>query len=71
MLVEVKVMVNVKFQDEDLGDPAKGDPLEQRIVDSVSEALEEALERQEAEGYNHDMEDELSLAVIRVTAARK
>lgn len=68
MKVKVVVMLNVDWQDEDLGTPKEGDPLEERIEASVKEAVWTALWMGRDNGFDHDMEDLISILLDYVTA---
>jgi hypothetical protein len=61
MVVRVTFDVNVEWCDEDLGPPAKGDPLVDMIEGCVSDAVREALDRTADTGFNHDMSSVISL----------
>jgi len=66
MKVDLLVHMSIEFCDEDLGDPAAGDPLNSRMRESVLEAVTEALVHAENRGYSHDMETLTSLGVLSV-----
>jgi hypothetical protein len=71
MKVKIEVVLDVEFCEEDLGDPKPGDPIEDRILDSVQEAVSNALHAAQANGFSHDLEDELSVMVSNVGPAQK
>jgi hypothetical protein len=68
----VKVLVTVEMEtawcDEDLGHPKPGDPLFDRVLGAVAQAVDNALEHAFESGFNHDLENVLSLSVVRVAA---
>ncbi len=70
MKVEIRVVADVDWADpqEDLGPVKPGDPLEDRIKDSVEEAIFGALKDREGDGYSHDMEMIISILVDHVKA---
>ncbi len=67
MKVEVTVTLTIELCDDDLGDPVKGDPLEQRMINSAAEAVSNALARSEQYGFAHDLESLTSVLVDAVT----
>ena len=71
MKVKIEVILDVKFCDDDLGDPKPGDPLEARILDSVQEAVSNVLNHAQANGFPHDLENVLSIMVTDVGAAKR
>jgi hypothetical protein len=68
----VKVLVTVEvettWRDTDLGDPRPGDPLFDRVLGSVAQAVDNALEHAFESGFCHDLENILHLTAGRVTA---
>jgi hypothetical protein len=70
MLVKVEVVMNVEFCEGE-ADPKPGDPLEDRVLDSVSEAVENALRHIQGDGFSHDMESILSVMVESVGDAER
>ena len=69
MIVELVVKMDVSFC-EDTPDPVKGEPLYDRVLASVKEAVNAALDYATGDGYKHDMEDELSLFPRDVSVLR-
>jgi hypothetical protein len=69
MLVSLTVLADIRLLDDDLGDPATGDPLEDRMQQSAREAVANALELSELNGFSHDMEPLTSLQILHVEVA--
>lgn len=61
MKVCVKVMVDVDWCDEDLGTPKEGDPLSDRVEATIEEAVMNALYYARDNGFDHDMEEVVSI----------
>jgi hypothetical protein len=64
MEVEVRVRIEVRGDDPREFDPdtiRPGDPLEDRVVDSVAEAVSWALKRNADDGFCHDLEELVTL----------
>jgi hypothetical protein len=61
MIVAVTVRLKVSWCAEDLGMPAAGDPLRQQLLDSVAEAVEDAVCIAAEDGFHHDMAELVSL----------
>lgn len=69
MKMFISFSVDVDWCDEDLGVPGPMDPLRDRLKCSVESAIADALSRQRDNGFNHDMEDLVSiLADSEITA---
>ena len=58
--------MNIEF-DDGTPDPVTGDPLEGRMLDSVKEAVENALKLCQANGFAHDLGPIASVTVIDVS----
>ena len=58
----VHLLVTVQVQRQDAG----GELPRERVVSSVMEAVREALEHGENRGFNHPLEDELSLTLQQI-----
>jgi hypothetical protein len=69
MKVKIEVVLDVELCDDDLGDPKPGDPFEDRILDSVHEAVSNVLYHAQGNGFPHDLEAELSVMVSQVGRA--
>jgi hypothetical protein len=61
--VKVTLTVTTEWCSEDLGEPERGDPLEGRILDSVAEAIANAIHYAEGEGHKHDLEDVIAITL--------
>ena len=71
MEVEVRVRIAVHACDREEFDPhtiKPGDPLEDRVVDSVAEAVSWALKRNYDDGFCHDLEEQVTLEPGNVEA---
>lgn len=61
MKFQVTFTVDVDWCEEGLGPVKEGDPLMDRIEDSVAEAVADALQAKQSMGFCHDMENEISI----------
>lgn len=69
MTVEVTVRIEVTFDTADPRQEKAGDlAFRNLVVEDVRAAVENAVRVAEDNGFSHDLEDELSLHVARVTA---
>jgi hypothetical protein len=62
--------VDVDFCGEDRGTVKPGEPLAGRIEQSVAEAVKNALDAADDEGFDHDMEDTISILADNPVVAR-
>jgi hypothetical protein len=71
MRVELTVLIDVDACDPAEFDPdtiRRGDPLEDKVVLSVEEAVRNSLQRDYENGFTHDMAAQVALAVVSVEA---
>jgi hypothetical protein len=66
MIVKLELELDIQFLDEDLGNPADGDPMWHRMRASAMEAVTKELDHAELKGFVHDLGSLTSLAVIGV-----
>ena len=63
--------VDVDFLDlKDLGPVESGDPLAERIEDSAAEAVKYALDKASDDGFDHDMEDIITIVADNPVVAK-
>lgn len=67
MNVRIIVNTSVDFLDGITGDPAKGDPLEERMRGAALEAVAEAVEYACGRGFNHEMSDIAGVCIQSVS----
>ena len=70
MKAQVTFTVDVDFLDTDLGPVESGDPLAERIEDSVAEAVKSALDAAVDNGFSHDMEDIITIVADSPVVAK-
>jgi hypothetical protein len=70
MKLQVTFTVDVNFCDEDLGPVESGDPLAERIEDSVAEAVKNALDKASDDGFDHDLENVITIVADNPVVAK-
>jgi len=72
MTVDLTVRVQIDLDDAGAGDPAPGDPLEQRMLAAAQEAVSNALSFIENNaGYEHDLATLASVGFVGVQNCRR
>ena len=72
MTVDMTVRVQIDLDEEGVGDPARGDPLEFRMLASAQQAVSEALSFIEQNaGYEHDLATLASVGFVGVQDCRR
>ena len=66
----VEIQVEIELIDEDAGDPEIGDPLSDRMMSSVREAITNSLQHSYEEGFSHEMEDITAISFDGVSVKR-
>lgn len=66
MRVALTVLADVSLLDDDLGDPVAGDPLEDRMRESTRQAVANALELSDLNGFTHDMDTLTAIQIHQV-----
>lgn len=71
MKIDITVSMDLVFNDEDIGDPERGDPLEFRMLESARQIVVIAMERGFESGFSHEMEDISAVESYLVKTARR
>jgi hypothetical protein len=70
MKVQVTFTVDVDFLDLKVGPVESGNPLAERIEDSVAEAVKNALDKASDDGFDHDMENIITIVADNSVVAK-
>ena len=62
--------VDVDFLDPDLGPVKSGDPMAERIENAVAEAVKNALDKASDDGFDHDMENIITIVADNLVVAK-
>ena len=72
MTVDMTIRVQIDLDEEGVGDPALGDPLEQRMLDAAQEAVSKAITFiEENAGFEHDLATLASVGFVGVQDCRR
>jgi len=72
MTVDMTIRMQIDLDEEGVGDPAPGDPLEQRMLAAAQEAVSNALTLIENNaGYEHDLATLASVGFMGVRDCRR
>ena len=72
MTVDMTIRVQIDLDEEGVGDPAPGDPLEQRMLDAAQEAISNAISFIENNaGFEHDLATLASVGFVGVQNCRR
>ena len=72
MNVDITIRMQIDLDDDGVGDPAPGDPLEQRMLAAAQEAVSNALSFIEQNaGYEHDLATLASVGFVGVQDCRR
>ena len=72
MTVDMTIRMQIDLDDDGVGDPAPGDPLEQRMLTAAQEAVSNALSFIEQNaGYEHDLAMLASVGFVGVQDCRR
>ena len=72
MTVDMTIRVQIDLDEEGVGDPAPGDPLEQRMLDAAKEAVSNAISFIENNaGFEHDLASLASVGFVGVQNCRR
>ena len=72
MTVDMTIRMQIDIDEEGVGDPAPGDPLEQRMLAAAQEAVSNALTLIENNaGYEHDLATLASVGFMGVRDCRR
>jgi hypothetical protein len=72
MTVDMTIRMQIDLDDDGVGDPAPGDPLEQRMLAAAQEAVSNALSFIEQNaGYEHDLATLASVGFVGVQDCRR
>ncbi len=71
MIVDMTVRVQIELDEDGVGDPAPGDPLEHRMLASAKEAVSNAVSYGESVGFEHDLASLTSVGFVDVQDCRR
>ena len=72
MTVDMTIRVQIDLDEEGVGDPAPGDPFEQRMLDAAQEAVSNAISFIETNaGFEHDLATLASVGFVGVQNCRR
>ena len=72
MTIDMTIRVQIDLDEEGVGDPAPGDPLEHRMLAAAQEAVSNALSFiEDNAGYEHDLATLASVGFVGVQDCRR
>ena len=72
MTVDMTIRVQINLDEQGVGDPAPGDPLEQRMLDAAQQAVSNAVTFiEDNAGFEHELADLASVGFVGVQDCRR